>query len=270
MEYICLKCGEKFKSGRERTTHLQVIHGLSSKEYYDIYLREENEGTCYLCGNITEFVGIVPGYRKYCCRKCADTDPRKQQLAKDTNIKRFGVSSVLKLSRVHDKGIAKARSEEINKKRDNTNLLKYGSTNPFGSTEIIKKISNTKAGNGSRSKLECDFEQELKNKGILYDYEYFDKRYPFHCDFYLIESDTFIEINKWWFHNTHFFDPQSPEDLKILALWEEKAKVYEQYRQAIYTWTVKDLNKKSYAEKNKLNYVVLWNKKDIGEFLMKL
>ena len=40
-------------------------------------------------------------------------------------------------------------------------------------------------------------------------------------------------------------------------------------KNAINTWTVRDVNKRNIAKKNNLNYIEFWNLNDVHEFLMK-
>ena len=48
-------------------------------------------------------------------------------------------------------------------------------------------------------------------------YQYKDRlRYPFYCDFYVDSVDLFVEVNNWWHHGPHPFNPQSQDDLTIL------------------------------------------------------
>ena len=58
---ICRICGKDV----DIRTHIKV-HKLTSKEYYDEYIKKENEGICPICGKETKFLGILKGYRQYC------------------------------------------------------------------------------------------------------------------------------------------------------------------------------------------------------------
>lgn len=122
--------------------------------------------------------------------------------------------------------------------------------------------------NGHYSKLELYLEQFFTSNNIKYEPNYSkDPRYPFHCDFYLPEIDTFIEINNFWHHNSHFYDCNNDNDIKIANYWKEKSKEKPQYKVALEVWTIRDVNKRNCAIKNNLNYIVLWNKDDIDLFI---
>lgn len=67
----------------------------------------------------------------------------------------------------------------------------------------------------------------------------------------------FIELNAYWSHGRHFFDPNNSDDLAELEKMEnKKTKTYED---AIHTWTVRDPLKRKTAEENNLNYLVFWD-----------
>jgi hypothetical protein len=49
--------------------HPLVAHKITIKDYYDKYLKKENEGIC-CCGKQTVFWGLTNGYRQFCSVKC--------------------------------------------------------------------------------------------------------------------------------------------------------------------------------------------------------
>lgn len=88
--------------------------------------------------------------------------------------------------------------------------------------------------------------------------QYKEKRYPFHCDFYIPSEDLFIELNYHWTHGKHQFNPKDNKDNEKLNIWEEKAKTSNYYKIAIEVWTKRDPLKIKTAKKNKLNYKIIW------------
>lgn len=105
-----------------------------------------------------------------------------------------------------------------------------------------------------------------------------DPRYPFECDFYIPDLDMFIEYNGSQFHNTEPFNPNNIKHLEIIKkyktrsneLKKEKCKDNTQYDNMIYDWTIRDVNKRETAKRNKLNYIELWNKKEAFDFISTL
>lgn len=90
------------------------------------------------------------------------------------------------------------------------------------------------------------------------DRQHKEERYPFACDFYIKSEDLFIECNYSWTHGGHPFDPEDEADQRTLAEWQEKALTSDYYKNAIETWTVRDVAKQKVAKENNLNYEVLY------------
>ena len=296
---ICKICGQEVQN-KGITSHLRK-HKLSDKEYYDTYIKTESEGKCKICGQPTKFFGNVRGYGIYCSNSCAQLDPETRDKYKQTCRKLYGSDNVfsseygkekIKQSCIEHFGTEYAfqsdivkekikqtnreiygcdnpqQNKQIKEKTSKTNLEKYGNVCAVHNDEIWNKAISTMKSNGNYSKLEDYLEQFFIQNNIPYKSNYSgDKRYPFHCDFYLPNTDTFIEINGYWHHNTHFYDGRRKKDKETLQLWKEKSKTKPQYNVAIEVWTQRDIKKRNYARKYKLNYIVLWNKSDIDLFI---
>ena len=70
---ICQICKKEFKNTTSLVSHLsnpKVECKTQIKEYYDKFLRKENEGTCKFCGRETGFYGMVKGYINNVCKYC--------------------------------------------------------------------------------------------------------------------------------------------------------------------------------------------------------
>lgn len=87
--------------------------------------------------------------------------------------------------------------------------------------------------------------------------QYRSEEYPFSCDFYDPDSQTYFEFNGTWTHGGHFFNLASEADKAKLAKWKAKGTKF--YANAIRTWTERDVKKKAVAKENRLKYVVFWN-----------
>lgn len=98
--------------------------------------------------------------------------------------------------------------------------------------------------------------KENESKTIYRNYKC--ERYPYHCDFYIVEDDLFIELNAHWTHGGRPFDPNDHSCQKQLELWREKAKTSKYWASAIETWTIKDVEKAECAKRNNLNYWVIY------------
>ena len=63
----CEICKKEFKDKQ----HITRFHKISLKEYYDKYLKRENEGICLCCGKETKFYNLKCGYKRYCSKSCS-------------------------------------------------------------------------------------------------------------------------------------------------------------------------------------------------------
>ncbi len=123
-------------------------------------------------------------------------------------------------------------------------------------------LRNGTAGN-VKTLIERRVEEDLINRygEDHVHYQYRDPRYPFNCDFYVDTEDLFIEVNNWWHHGPHPYDPDSEEDRELLADLKEKAATCpnsKQYQEAIRIWTQVDPKKIKTAEDNHLNYLTIY------------
>ena len=155
----CLICGKELKNKLGMPSHLNHSHNISAKDYYDKYLKTDTDGICKICGKPTSFINAIDGYRIYCSSKCANLDPtvrdkinsnmteekRRVKINKirETNIKKYGVASVLQLDENRQKCKEAISSESVIKKRQETCLKRYGAVNPMQSKEIQNKIKKT-------------------------------------------------------------------------------------------------------------------------------
>lgn len=64
----CLLCNEIFKNIIGLSTHITRFHKITSKKYYDKFLKTNN--TCNLCKKQTKYISFSKGYRKFCTTNC--------------------------------------------------------------------------------------------------------------------------------------------------------------------------------------------------------
>lgn len=121
---------------------------------------------------------------------------------------------------------------------------------------LTKKLHNSFNTSEPEQLFYNELLKENVNKTIYKQYK--DKRYPFYCDFYIKEDDLFIECNFHWTHGGKPYDPNDIECQEKLKIWQEKAKTSQFYKNAIETWTVRDVKKRKIAEENKLNYKTIY------------
>jgi hypothetical protein len=205
-------------------------------------------------------------------------DKRKQ-----TNIKKYGAENCLSLNSSLRAGINKKLQDNAQdriKKTIRTCIERYGTTTWTASEQgrkvlsekgkdlnVIKKRVETAKARGTlrSSRQENYFAELLDLHNIKYECEYISDEYPFKCDFYLVDTKTYVELNFHWTHNDHWFDASDENDKALLEFYKRKHKKF--YDNAIYVWTTRDIQKRDAALKNKLNYVVLWNISEIEPFI---
>ena len=196
----------------------------------------------------------------------------------DTMNNKYGTSYAFLQETAKEKAKVNAHSIKSKSKTKQTCISKYGVENPAKSNIIKEKSKITifdkhniqfdldrlklsKSELVHASKIEQYFYNQLQDYTVLYNA--CSDKYPYLCDFYVKELDLYIELNITWTHGWHYFDKQK-DQLKLLQM-QSKNNAY--YNNAIYTWTVIDLQKRNLAIKNKLNYVVVWNKDQLNKLL---
>lgn len=177
-------------------------------------------------------------------------------------------------------GIANGHDEKAKEKLKQTSLAKYGTENPWQAKEVKQKcdetrfkkyddkhytnrekaFETTKKNGMYRTKLEDRYFDKLKEKYPDIIQHYTSEKYPFECDFYIPSKDLYIELNVFYLHGGHFFNEKNPEDLDKLNDWKSRDI-------DITVWTVKDLIKRDFVIRNKLNYTVLWSEKELNDFI---
>ena len=174
---------------------------------------------------------------------------------KQTNIQKYGVDNPLK-------------NKEIREKIKQTNIQKYGVDNPLKNKEIWKKSQDNRQIS-SKSKLENNFLNYLKLKYEPDDIitQYKSKEYPYYCDFYIKSINLYIEIQGHWTHNDHPFDINNLNDQLIMNKWRTKSLSDKYYKNALNTWTIKDVEKRNTAIQNNLNYLEIFGKTDLNKYI---
>ena len=194
-----------------------------------------------------------------CINKFGVDSPLKnkevREKIKQTNIQKYGVDNPLK-------------NKEIREKIKQTNIQKYGVDNPLKNKEIWKKSQDNRQIS-SKSKLENNFLNYLKLKYEPDDIitQYKSKEYPYYCDFYIKSINLYIEIQGHWTHNDHPFDINNLNDQQIMNIWRTKSLSDKYYKNALNTWTIKDVEKRNTAIQNNLNYLEIFGKTDLNKYI---
>lgn len=252
-------------------------------------------GVCPICGNRCTYRNITIGYNNYCSYSCLNKSDehknkvketintkygnrdefykKRQELLSSTCIKKYGVTNISKLESIKHKkeqttishfGVKYTlESPELMKQYKNTCLQKYGCTNPSKSKQILEKIriSRKKHNTENTSSLEEYLSIYLSNNNIPFIRQYKCDKYPYCCDFYLPNSNTFIEIQGNWTHGSHPFNKNDVNDINRLNELIEKSKYSDYYLSAIDIWTNKDVEKRNIAKQNDINLIEIFVKR---------
>ena len=160
-KHTCKICGYT-TSALGMPAHLKHKHHLTVKDYYDMYIKQADEGKCLICGKDTAFCGLNKKYNLYCSRDCANSSSLRKQHIAETNLVRYGTTCSL-------------ASKEIREKVKQTNISKFGVENAFGSEAVKNKIKQTNLERyGETSPAKCEAVKEkmkqtsLKRYGVEY------------------------------------------------------------------------------------------------------
>ena len=200
----------------------------------------------------------------------------------NTFLGKYGVRCSLQLPEVREKAMTAINEnrDEVDRKKKATSLAKYGETSWTKTDWGRKALSDMGKNSKMIEKKTISMKENnsfhfSRGEELLYSKlveifgvdgvkrEYFSNKYPYKCDFYIVTIDTYIEYNGFWHHGGHWFDNTNKEDVKLLESWKIKARNSENYKKAVYTWSIRDLEKLKCARDNAINYIVLWNLKDI-------
>ena len=198
LKYICKICDKEISS-HGLGMHIKW-HNLTKKEYYDKFLKKENEGICLRCGKETNFINIHSGYFKYCSCECSANSIEKQNSIKQTCLIKYGKT----YNCVADKlGFSAYKA-------------KYGISNPTFDPKIREKQRNKYTYNNENfdSSWELAYYIWLKDHNIDFEYqpdisfkyEYNGKIHLYFPDFKV--GDEIIEIKgRQFFENGKMICP---------------------------------------------------------------
>lgn len=94
MTNSCQLCNTLHKTCGGLASHLIQTHKISTKNYYDQFIKKNTEGICKNCGVETKFHNLSLGYRVTCSQKCSRklmSQPESRNKAKVTMLSKYGV-----------------------------------------------------------------------------------------------------------------------------------------------------------------------------------
>lgn len=139
------------------------IRPLSSKEYFDLYLKDEKDGKCKNCRKETSFKSLGEGYSVYCSTQCANGNEQKKTIIKNRftddpdKVKEFAERYRKAISETDQEILIKRRYQQVE-----TTKTRYGADYLSKRTksqwrrrttedieQLVKKSIETKRKNGT-------------------------------------------------------------------------------------------------------------------------
>ena len=210
---------------------------------------------------------------KYGCPHIISDEIKEK--SKQTLLKHYGVDTAWKSKEIREKiiqnninkfGTKYHQQSDLKRFENNSLTFREHMSMLMSSDEVRNKIYMTHKKNNSFhiSKPEDQTYMLLKEKYPCTISQYRSEKYPFNCDFYIPEIDTYIECNYHWTHGKKPYTG-SEEDKQIVEAWKAKNTKY--YNNAIHVWTVSDVKKRETAKKNNLNWLEFFSILKLKEWL---
>ena len=186
--------------------------------------------------------------------------------AKETSKERFGTEYYMRTKEFRDVSKEVFLDKYGYKCAMKSMIVRKHLSDKLNTEEVRQKIYETKKRNHSfnTSKPEEELYLYIKSKFPNVKRQYRCKRYPYNCDFYIPDLDYFIELQGYYTHNTHPYNPYSIKDQTLVERYKSK---YGPNCQSITIWTIKDVEKRECAKKNNLNFKEIWSLEDGKKFI---
>ncbi len=171
----CLICNKEFSAYNSLSYHITKTHNIDKKDYYDTYVKKENEGICRYCKTPTNFISISQGYYEYCSFYCSiyykynnESEEHKMQRLGKPVVKKVKYSrkdmTPEQKEKDHISHVNAQRNRTEEQKRITSEKLKERCRNRSEEEkrEMYRKMVETKR-NWSDEKKQKDHEKRSKN-----------------------------------------------------------------------------------------------------------
>lgn len=186
-EYVCKICNKHYIGIRAFSNHIVSSHKITTKEYYDTYIKQKDDGICEICNKPTKYRSFTEGYKNTCSHKCygkwlkkhPEIIKARSDKTKNTCMKKWGVENPFQVDSVKQKiketNLNKYGTEYFSKTNDwtiktkNTNLNKYGSDTYLHSDigRIVVNLTNKKRYGNPNYFLTSNFKNKSENTSLL-------------------------------------------------------------------------------------------------------
>ena len=196
---ICKICGKEYKSIQPLSKHISSKHSIEKQQYYDLYLKDLNEGICIICGKSTNFYGMDRGYNTYCSRSCqvkAQNNFNSVNYKNQWQSKNKFIQEYEKLHNcTHIKHISKYKLHSIH--LQHIPIIRLSKMYQFAKNEDLATIEDPMF---FASNYEQHIFTSLINENVLCHTKKYI--YPYELDFYLPDKRLAIEFNGTYYHST--------------------------------------------------------------------
>ena len=272
----------KFCRVKEKTIIEELAESISYNELFDYYeIQNHTKKDTLIHFNLTlghlngllDYYGIkkstsnrAQNSKKGKLLKYGDENYNNREKAVKTCLEKYNVENPFQMESTR----LKTESHEVRMRCQQTYLQKTGKKvwNEGGSglqkwvEGQAEKRHNTMVEHNSfnTSKPEEELYKQLCNKygvrNVKRNYNE-DPRYPWHCDFYVVSEDLFIELNKFPTHYTEPFDENNPDHIKLLEHCKTSPNNWIE-SEMVNIWAGTDVIKYNTAIKNNLNYRIIY------------
>ena len=219
----------------------------------------------YNIKNISQLESIKKKKEETSLKHFGTKHPMQIKNIKDKCVKNRNISSASTKMKNWWKQLSNESKQKIVKKRKQTNLERYGVNTIFEletpDWKLKRYLTKKKNNTFTISNPEDKIYELLQQKFVDIKRQYKSEKYPFSCDFYIPSLDLYIEYQGHWSHGKHPFKNIN-DDLKILNIWKEKAKISKFYKNAIDVWIRRDPKKREIALQNRLNWLEFFTIKE--------
>lgn len=155
MTLTCGWCDKENLTFKTLNFHLHHYHEDRKQEYYDEFMRKEEDGKCIECDNPTQFKSLKLGYGQFCSDRCRAIVTRRKLKEDPEKFKKFREKVVVNMTRewhTKDQSVRKANvrktvletnarmSDDERKERYDT----YSKLSPEEKKERVRKMCHDK------------------------------------------------------------------------------------------------------------------------------
>ena len=285
-----LECGVKLRTQHIKET-CQEKYGVSNC-FASEEKKQKIKETCldkYGVDNPHKSIHVIGKTRNTCLERYGVLNgggtPEATKKIKQTKFERYGDENFVNIEKCKQTKFEKYGNPNYNNMDKNikTCKAKYNVDYWFKSIEYRSNLKEYQR-RARQTKIKNNTLLDSKLESIAYNLlkKYFsnikcqwkdDEKYPYNCDFYIPEIDTWIEIQGFVTHGPEQFNENNFEHLEKVSILKQKNNEHKTpnknlYFETLKCWTEVDVKKRNTAKRNNLNYKEFWNIEQLKEWLL--